>query len=148
MLYLKHCQQRWWHACCMQVGVHGAGLVNAYFLRPGSAVLEILPCGFGDWWTSQYFFAGSRAEAGVTAFQLKIQNASRCAPSALEKDPAGMAYNEGLWFVRVTFARDQDVKLDWQELVEVFGRVARLNGSSPEQVHAMADEYFVLNSWN
>jgi capsular polysaccharide biosynthesis protein len=49
----------------VQVGVHGAGLVNAYFLRPGSAVVEVLPCDFGvlDPWPSQYFFEGSRLEA-------------------------------------------------------------------------------------
>ena len=95
--------------CALQIGVHGAGLVNAYFLKPGAAVVEVLPCGFGalDPWPSQYFFAGSRLEAEVAAFQIKLQNASRCAPSALEKDPAGVNYHEGAWFVRATFDRDQ-----------------------------------------
>ena len=39
-----------------QVGVHGAGLVNAYFMRPGSALFEILPCHFGEEHHRHYFW--------------------------------------------------------------------------------------------
>lgn len=31
--------------CASQVGVHGAGLSNTLFMRPGSAVLQIIPFG-------------------------------------------------------------------------------------------------------
>ena len=31
-----------------QVGMHGAGMVNAYFLRPGAAFVEVFPCRFWD----------------------------------------------------------------------------------------------------
>ena len=32
------------HKCCylLQVGVHGSGLANGFFLAPGSALVEIL----------------------------------------------------------------------------------------------------------
>lgn len=79
----------------IQVGVHGAGLVNAYFLRPGSALVEIFPCRFSHpsllFWPSQYFWHPSRQERQSYAFQIHMKYETRCKPSQLERNPAGAA---------------------------------------------------------
>ena len=36
--------------------MHGAGLVNAFFMRPGAALVEIFPCRFGDNHQKNYFW--------------------------------------------------------------------------------------------
>eukprot|EP00899_Mesostigma_viride_P028182 jgi/Mesvir1/8549/Mv05688-RA.1 len=38
------------------VGVHGAGLVNSFYMRPGSRLVEITPSYFGNkvWWAARY----------------------------------------------------------------------------------------------
>ena len=66
----------------VQIGMHGAGLVNAFFMRPGAALIEIFPCRFGDEHQRNYFWHPSHAEMQTFAFQI-------CKPSELQKHPAG-----------------------------------------------------------
>lgn len=74
--------------------MHGAGLVNTYFLRPGSAFVEIFPCRFAHpsllFWPSQYFWHPHRQEQRILPFQIHMKDEMRCKPSQLEKHPAGM----------------------------------------------------------
>lgn len=72
-----------------QMGVHGAGLVNAFFMRPGSALVEIFPCRFPADWASHYFWRPALVEKRLMPFQIHMQDEARCQPSELEKNPGG-----------------------------------------------------------
>ena len=74
-----------------QVGVHGAGLINAFFMRPGSSMVEIFPCRFPADWASQYFWRPALVEKIIMPFQIHMQDEARCRPSELERNPAGDA---------------------------------------------------------
>ena len=75
----------------VQVGVHGAGLINAFFMRPGSAMVEIFPCRFPADWASHYFWRPALVEGRMLPFQIHMQDESRCRPSELEREPGGDA---------------------------------------------------------
>jgi len=75
----------------VQVGVHGAGLINAFFMRPGSAMVEIFPCRFPADWASHYFWRPALVEKQVMPFQIHMQDEARCQPSQLEKNPGGLS---------------------------------------------------------
>ena len=72
-----------------QVGVHGAGLINAFFTRPGSAMVEIFPCRFPADWASHYFWRPALVERRIMPFQIRMQDEARCQPSDLERNPGG-----------------------------------------------------------
>jgi hypothetical protein len=63
--------------------MHGAGLINAFFMKPGSVLVEILPCHFGEEHQRNYFWHPSHVEARTYAFQIYINNAAMCRPSPL-----------------------------------------------------------------
>ena len=77
-------------ATTAQVGVHGAGLINSFFMRPGSAVVEIFPCRFPADWASHYFWRPALVESRIMPFQILMQDEARCQPSQLEKSPEGL----------------------------------------------------------
>ena len=76
-------------ALIVQVGVHGAGLINSFFMRPGSAMVEIFPCRFPADWASHYFWRPALVERRIMPFQIHMQDEARCQPSQLEKSPGG-----------------------------------------------------------
>ena len=73
----------------VQVGMHGAGLVNAFFMRPGAALIEIFPCRFGDDHQKNYFWHPSHAEMQTFAFQIYLTDEAACKASELQKHPEG-----------------------------------------------------------
>lgn len=73
----------------VQIGMHGAGLVNAFFMRPGAALVEIFPCRFGDDHQRNYFWHPSHAEMETFAFQIYVTNESSCVASDLQNNPEG-----------------------------------------------------------
>lgn len=77
------------YSAFLQVGMHGAGLVNAFFMRPGAALIEIFPCRFGDEHQRNYFWHPSHAEMQTFAFQIFITDEAACKPSELQKHPEG-----------------------------------------------------------
>ena len=77
-------------ATTAQVGVHGAGLINSFFMRPGSAMVEIFPCRFPADWASHYFWRPALVERRIMPFQIHMQDEARCQPSQLEKSPGGL----------------------------------------------------------
>ena len=48
-----------YQTCMLQVGVHGAGLTYHNFQRPGSALIEVFPCGFHQVGLGGLMVAGS-----------------------------------------------------------------------------------------
>lgn len=69
--------------------MHGAGLINTFFMRPGRAFVEIFPCGFGNEHHRHYYWHPSHVEAQIYAFQLFVNDPARCRPAALAAHPEG-----------------------------------------------------------
>ncbi len=72
--------------------MHGAGLVNAFFMRPGAALIEIYPCRFGDEHQKNYYWHPSHVEMQTYAFQVYVTDETGCLPSELQKHPDGDHY--------------------------------------------------------
>ena len=72
------------HAVWVQVGMHGAGLINHNFMKPRTSFIEILPCAFGGWHTHQSFKMPSQKENIIFAWQIQAYNPVNCHPSRLE----------------------------------------------------------------
>ena len=53
------------------IGMHGAGLTNAMFMLPGSAVLEVLPGSFSEAMMTQTLFKDISADAGLQYSSMK-----------------------------------------------------------------------------
>ncbi|CAL8463208.1 g2742 [Coccomyxa elongata] len=129
------------------VGMHGAGLINAFFMRPGTAFIEIFPCGFGNEHHRHYYWHPSHVEAQIYAFQLFINDPASCRPSALAAHPEELNHGQGPAFVEQTLARDQDVILDFEVLADMLSRVLPvLNGTSDafRALLQLDPEYFVI----
>lgn len=60
--------------------MHGAGLVNSYFMKQGSAFVEIFPCGTGGSPLFDSFREPHRIEGGVVGLSVFIRNDSLCQP--------------------------------------------------------------------
>lgn len=73
----------------LQVGMHGAGLSNSYFMRRRSSFVEILPCRFGFDWQDSYYRDPHRIENCVFGFKLRIQTPELCSRPSLEKNLEG-----------------------------------------------------------
>lgn len=63
-----------------QVGMHGAGLVNSFFLRSNAAFVEIFPCGIGGSPFFDYYREPHRIQAGVVGISVFITNGYLCVP--------------------------------------------------------------------
>lgn len=76
------------------VGVHGSGLVNALFMHPGTALLQVMPRGVAN---GGSFFEGPAAGAGVHYFEVthRPPNATAAAAAAAGSGGAGGADGEG-----------------------------------------------------
>ncbi|KAL1505068.1 hypothetical protein AB1Y20_008828 [Prymnesium parvum] len=98
------------------VGTHGAGLTNAFFMRQGSAVVEVRPYGFEGAWPDHYFKELSALEHAVFYFQVTSGDPELSVP-APRKD------------VSVWDARDHGVRLPWRTLREVLASVVAVNHS-------------------
>jgi hypothetical protein len=73
-----------------QVGMHGAGLVNSYFLPQGSGFVEIFPCGTGGSPLFDSFREPHRIEAGAIGVSLFISNWTLCLPYELKPYEQGL----------------------------------------------------------
>jgi hypothetical protein len=72
--------------------MHGAGLVNSYFLREGSSFVEIFPCRTGAEHVFASFREPQRIEGGVFGLSLFVRNESLCTqykPEEYEQDSDG-----------------------------------------------------------
>lgn len=68
----------------LQVGMHGAGLINHNFMRPNTSFIEILPCLFGGEWHDQSFQVPSKKDNIIFAWKIQAYNPIHCHPSRLE----------------------------------------------------------------
>ena len=68
----------------LQVGVHGAGLINHNFMKPNSSFVEIMPCKFGGEWPSQYFQAPAEKERITFYWRLQAHKRKHCHASPLQ----------------------------------------------------------------
>ena len=74
----------------MQVGSHGAGLINHMFMRKGTSFIEIVPCGFDDPFHDDSFQVPSRVQNYQFGFKLTIVSPMLCSRSQAELgDPDG-----------------------------------------------------------
>ncbi|KAG2484773.1 hypothetical protein HYH03_016427 [Edaphochlamys debaryana] len=66
------------------VTVHGAGAANSFFMRPGSALLELRPCHFGTRyraWPDSYFPRSHQGGGDLVQFYaLNVEDDSLCRP--------------------------------------------------------------------
>ena len=69
---------------CLQVGMHGAGLINHNFMKPNSSFVEILPCMFGGEWHDYSFQVPSKKQNIIFAWKIQAYNPVHCHPSRLE----------------------------------------------------------------
>jgi hypothetical protein len=102
----------------MLVGTHGAGLNNAFFMRPGSALVEVRPYGFEGSWPDQYFKAQLAIEDAVHFYQISTGSTSLMHPPP----PA----NATGWVAR----NGRSTELPWRTLREVLSAILRVNGST------------------
>lgn len=83
----------------MQVGSHGAGLINHMFMRKGTSFIEIVPCGFDDPFHDDSFQVPARVQNYQFGFKLTIVSPMLCSRSQAELgDPDGTAT---LFFLRL-----------------------------------------------
>ena len=76
----------------LQVGSHGAGLINHMFMRKGTSFLEIVPCGFDDPFHDDSFQVPARVQNFQFGFKLSIVSPMLCSRSQAELgDPDGEA---------------------------------------------------------
>ena len=78
-------QRQDWMFLLLQIGMHGAGLINHNFMRPNSAFVEIVPCMFGGPWHDNSFQTPARMENVQFAFKIQCYNQDYCWPSELER---------------------------------------------------------------
>ena len=62
----------------VMVGMHGAGLANAFFMPRGSSVVEIRPYGFEGPWPDKYVKLQTSLEDALLYFQLSMGSPSLC----------------------------------------------------------------------
>lgn len=103
------------HTGHVLLGVHGAGLTNLLFLRPGSVLVQVVPIGL-DWSSRTYYGKSVSKSMGLEYIEYKIEaNESSLsetygAESLVIKDPT--AFTEKKWSKRRIYLKQQDVKLD------------------------------------
>ncbi|KAG2497460.1 hypothetical protein HYH03_004615 [Edaphochlamys debaryana] len=96
------------------LGMHGAGLTNLMFMKPGGSAVEVRPFGFSgrESWANRYarFKASSPAEQPFPAFWFGIDtfNESLSEPGMFEKEDKPHFSK-----FRVIKARDRHVRITW-----------------------------------
>ena len=106
------------------VGTHGAGLINAFFMRRGGALVEVRPYGFEGEWPDKYFKALTSLEQAVLYLQVSAGSPALSVP----RPPA----NVSVWD-----ARDHAVRLPWRTLSEVLRAAMWINGSKERYVERL-----------
>ncbi|EFJ49726.1 hypothetical protein VOLCADRAFT_104177 [Volvox carteri f. nagariensis] len=96
------------------LGMHGAGLTNSFYMKPGGSVIEVRPFGFSgrESWANRYarFKTSSLREMPWNVFWYGIDtfNASLSEPGIFEKEDK-LHYSK----FRAIKARDRHVHLTW-----------------------------------
>ena len=116
------------------VGTHGAGLANAFFMRRGSALVEVRPYNFEGPWPDRYFRALSALERAVHYYQVSAGNAALSSPTPPD--------NVSVWD-----ARDHAVRLPWRTLRDVLHHVIAANGSTERYVDELWAQGTRFVSW-
>ena len=106
------------------VGIHGAGLVNAFFMRRGASLVEVRPYHFEGGWPDRYFRALSALEQAVHYFQVSAGNAAL----SIARPPD----NVSVWG-----ARDHAVWLPWDALRNILHTVIAIDGSTEHYVQQL-----------
>ncbi|RDX62443.1 EGF domain-specific O-linked N-acetylglucosamine transferase, partial [Mucuna pruriens] len=102
------------HNSDVLLGVHGAGLTNFLFLRPGSVLVQVVPIGLD--WASRTYYEEPPKFLGVEYIEYKIKpNESTLlerfgANSLVIKDP--VAFQEDKWSKKRIYWKEQNVKID------------------------------------
>jgi hypothetical protein len=106
------------------VGTHGAGLANAFFMRSGSALVEVRPYNFEGSWPDKYFRALTALEQRVLYFQVSSGSPALSTPRPKPD-------------VSVWDARDHNVRLPWRTMREVLQAVAAVRGDREKYVRRL-----------
>ncbi|KAH1059853.1 hypothetical protein GLYMA_02G113200v4 [Glycine max] len=102
------------HASDVLLGVHGAGLTNFLFLRPGSVLVQVVPIEL--YWASRTYYEKPPKFLGVDYIEYKIEpNESSLlerfgANSLVFKDPP--AFHKGNWSKQRVYLKEQNVKIN------------------------------------
>lgn len=96
------------------VGVHGAGLNNAFYLRPGGSIVEVRPYGFGgaDSWANMYLREMTDDEGKFKRFWygIDVMDPANSRPGEIELlAQQNQQYNQ----FQLLWARDRHVLLPW-----------------------------------
>lgn len=98
------------------VGTHGAGLVNAFFMRRGSVLVEARPYRFEGLWPDRYFRSLTSLEQTIFYLQISAGSASLSIPRPADD-------------VTVWDARDHAVHVPWRSLKDALQAAIHINGS-------------------
>ncbi|KAG2424444.1 hypothetical protein HXX76_014497 [Chlamydomonas incerta] len=99
------------------LGMHGAGLTNGLYMKPGGAIIEVRPFGFSgrESWANRYarFKASTPAEAPwpIHWYGIDTFNASLSEPGMFEKEDKPHFSK-----FRVIKARDRHVRITWPSM--------------------------------
>nr|KYP63925.1 putative glycosyltransferase AER61 [Cajanus cajan] len=102
------------HDSHVLLGVHGAGLTNFLFLRPGSVLLQVVPIGLE--WSSRTYYENPPKLLGLEYIEYKIEaNESSLserygANSLVVKDPS--AFHKHIWSKQRIYLKEQNVGID------------------------------------
>ena len=110
------------------VAVHGAGLTNMGFLRPGASVIEIRPATF-DSSNADRFFRPLARDSGAIKWWGVLLPQPLLTPGAMEVARAGNSDKYG---------RDKDVRVPWGALAAAVSSVAGLSWPAWLAVEARA----------
>ena len=138
------------------VGLHGAGLVNALFMRRRSTLLEVRPYGFDGGWPDSYFRRPLKLASPAKIFHLLISVASPelCSPNhgfAITSSTA--VYAKRCVLPWESLRRALDVVLWWHHGAGRGGeRPTRDTSSRPHQLgsrkHSMLpEERYAAGAW-
>lgn len=104
------------------VGTHGAGLINAFFMRRGAVLIEARPYRFEGPWPDRYFRGLSAIEQEIFYLQISAGSAALSSPRPSDD-------------VSVWDARDHAVHVPWRTLKDVLHAAMQINGSRSRYVH-------------
>ena len=98
------------------VGTHGAGLINAFFMRRGGVLVEARPYRFEGPWPDRYFRALTAIEQEIFYLQISAGSAALSLPRP--------AVDVSVWD-----ARDHAVHVPWRSLKDALHAAMHFNGS-------------------
>lgn len=104
------------------VGTHGAGLINAFFMRRGAVLVEARPYRFEGPWPDRYFRALTALEQEIFYLQISAGSAALSLPRPADD-------------VSVWDARDHAVHVPWRSLKDALHAAIHINASRSRYVH-------------